>query len=183
MKVNELREIIKKYNESEKEKIIVELYKRISKKTKENLKYCIELLNAKYDPQEYHKLLLYSFESCLKTADARYMAIELLKEQVSSWKEKYKKDDSYESKDYANYFIECIVDIYFELREAKEGIEYFHKQYLEQSKEVKEYIILEQLEAFELYKEWILEYEKYLGKIEYRNYLKEKYNEFKNGEK
>ena len=36
MKVSELREIIKKYNEEDKEKIIVELYKRIPKKTKED---------------------------------------------------------------------------------------------------------------------------------------------------
>lgn len=36
MKVNELREVIKKYNETEKDKIIVELYKRIPKYVKED---------------------------------------------------------------------------------------------------------------------------------------------------
>lgn len=147
--------------------------------TNENLKYCIELLNVQYDPQEYHKSLLYSFESCLKTADARYMAIELLKNQVTKWKERYQNDSSYENETYTNYFVECIVDIYFELCEAKEGIQYFHKQYIEKNKEIKEYIILEQLEEFELYKEWILEYEKYMEKIEYRDSLKEKYDELK----
>ena len=35
MKVNELREIIKKYKKEEQEKIIVELYKRIPKEKKE----------------------------------------------------------------------------------------------------------------------------------------------------
>lgn len=59
--------------------------------------YCIDLLNVQYDSQEYHESVLYSFESCLKTPDARYMAIELLKEQVIIWQEKYKKDDSYEN--------------------------------------------------------------------------------------
>ena len=35
MRVDELREIVKKYNEQDKEKIIVELYKRIPKNIKE----------------------------------------------------------------------------------------------------------------------------------------------------
>ena len=148
--------------------------------TRENLAYCIDLLNVQYDPQEYHKSVLYSFESCLKTPDARYMAIELLKEQVIIWKEKYKKDDSYENQEYTNYFVECVVDIYFELCEVKDGITYFHKQYLEKYKEIKEYILLQKMEEFNLYKEWVLEYEKHLGKISYRDSLKEKYTKYKN---
>ena len=147
--------------------------------TDDNLSYCIELLNVKYDPQEYHKSILISFESCLKTADARYMAIELLKKQVLLWKEKYRQKDSYENETYANYFVECIVDIYIELCEVKNGISYFHKQYINRDKEIKEYILLEKLEEYGLYKEWILEYEKHLEKIDYRNELKEKYKEYK----
>ena len=147
--------------------------------TDDNLSYCIELLNVKYDPQEYHKSILISFESCLKTADARYMAIELLKKQVWLWKEKYRQKDSYENKTYVNYFVECIIDIYIELCEVKNGISYFHKQYINRDKEIKEYILLEKLEEYGLYKEWILEYEKHLEKIDYRNELKEKYKEYK----
>ena len=147
--------------------------------TDDNLSYCIELLNVKYDPQEYHKSILISFESCLKTADARYMAIELLKKQVLLWKEKYRQKDSYENKTYVNYFVECIIDIYIELCEVKNGISYFHKQYINRDKEIKEYILLEKLEEYGLYKEWILEYEKHLERIDYRNELKEKYKEYK----
>lgn len=147
--------------------------------TDDNLSYCIELLNVKYDPQEYHKSILISFESCLKTADARYMAIELLKKQVLLLKEKYRQKDSYENETYANYFVECIVDIYIELCEVKNGISYFHKQYINRDKEIKEYILLEKLEEYGLYKEWILEYEKHLERIDYRNELKEKYKEYK----
>ena len=147
--------------------------------TDDNLSYCIELLNVKYDPQEYYKSILISFESCLKTADARYMAIKLLKKQVLLWKEKYREKDSYENKIYANYFVECIVDIYIELCEVKNGISYFHKQYINRDKEIKEYILLEKLEEYGLYKEWILEYEKHLEKIDYRSELKEKYKEYK----
>lgn len=147
--------------------------------TDDNLSYCIELLNVKYDPQEYHKSILISFESCLKTADARYMAIELLKKQVLLLKEKYRQKDSYENETYANYFVECIVDIYIELCEVKNGISYFHKQYINRDKEIKEYILLEKLEEYGLYKEWILEYEKHLERIDYRNELKEKYKKYK----
>ena len=147
--------------------------------TREKLKYCIELLNVEYDPQEYHRSILYAFESGLKTPDARYMAIELLKDQVELWKEKYQKDDSYENKEYTNYFVECILDIHFELCEIKEGITYFHKKYIEKYKEIKEYILLEKIEDFSFYKEWILEYEKHLGKISYRDSLKEKYEKYK----
>lgn len=147
--------------------------------TDDNLSYCIELLNVKYDPQEYYKSILISFESCLKTADARYMAIKLLKKQVLLWKEKYREKDSYENKIYANYFVECIVDIYIELCEVKNGISYFHEQYINRDKEIKEYILLEKLEEYGLYKEWILEYEKHLEKIDYRSELKEKYKEYK----
>lgn len=149
--------------------------------TKENLIYCIDLLNVKYDPQECHESILNTFEACLKTPDARYMAIELLKEHAEIWKEKYIKNNSYENQEYTNYFVECIVDIYFELCEIKEGISYFHKQYIKRDKEVKEYILLEKMEEFNLYKEWILEYEKHLGKISYRDSLKEKYSKMKKG--
>ena len=153
--------------------------KLINGVTRENLVYCIDLLNVEYDPQEYYKSVLYSFESCLKTTDARYMAIELLKEQVVVWKEKYKKDDSYENKEHINYLVECVIDIYFELCEEKEGIRYFHKEYIERNREIKEYILLEKLEEFEFYKEWVFEYEKQLNTVEYRDSLKKKYSKYK----
>ncbi len=148
--------------------------------TNENLKYCVELLNVKYDPQEYHRNLLWSFESCLKTVDARNMAIELLKEQEEIWRGKYQKNSNYENEQYVNYFVECIVDIYFRLYETDKGIRYFHKQYIEKIKEIKEYILLSKLEDFELYNEWIEEYEKHIGKISYRENLKEKYKQILN---
>lgn len=151
--------------------------------TNENLKYCVELLNVKYDPQEYHRDIIWSFESCLKTPDARNMAIELLKEQEEIWREKYQKNSNYENEEYVNYFVECIVDIYFRLCETDKGIRYFHKQYIEKTKEIKEYILLSKLEHFGLDEEWIEEYEKHLGKIGYRDELKEKYKELKNSRK
>lgn len=148
--------------------------------TRENIKYCVELLNAKYDPQEYHRSILNSFESCFKTPDSRYLVIELLKEQQTKWKEKYKKDKNYYNTEYTNYFVECIVDIYFDLHEVKEGVSYFHKEYIESDKEIKEYILLRIMEELEMYKEWVVEYENNIGKINYRDTLKQKYKELKN---
>lgn len=148
--------------------------------TRENIKYCVELLNAKYDPQEYHRSILNSFESCFKTPDSRYLVIDLLKEQQTKWKEKYKKDKNYYNTEYTNYFVECIVDIYFDLHEVKEGVSYFHKEYIESDKEIKEYILLRIMEELEMYKEWIVEYENNIGKINYRDTLKQKYKELKN---
>ena len=66
-----------------------------------------------------------------------------------------------------NNYIESIVNIYFGLCEIDDGIKYFHKNYYERDKEVKEYILLRMLDEFEFYDEWIKEYEKYLEKIEY----------------
>jgi len=155
---------------------------------KENLLYCIDLLDVEYDPYDYHRSLLIAFETCLKTIDAKYMAIDLLKEEKDK---KYvelltlKKDKRisshllYDKKEKINYFVECILDIYFDLSEVEEAIKYFHKNYLKDNKEVKEYILLEFLEDNELYKEWIIEYEKHVGKIDYRESLKNKYNELK----
>lgn len=146
--------------------------------TEENVKHCAQLLNVKYDPQEYHRNLIYAFKSCLKTPDARYMAIESLKEQVEIWNEKYQKNNKYEYEEYVNCFVECIIHIYFDLYEIKNGITYFNKKYIPINKEVREYILLSILEEFGFVKEWIEEYEKHLGKIAYRDELKEKYEKF-----
>ena len=53
MKINELREIIKKYNEKDREKLIVELYKRIPKSIKEdyNIDEYIINLNTKMEKE------------------------------------------------------------------------------------------------------------------------------------
>ena len=48
---------------------------------------------------------------------------------------------------------------------------------IEKSRETLMYILLGYLEVFELYNEWIREYEK--KKINYRDELKEKYEEIK----
>jgi len=156
--------------------------------TRENIKYCCNLLDVEYDPYGWHKALFYSFVCCFKTADSKYIAIEVLNEMVIEMNEKLeclkksKKSsyrDEFDLKKYNNYFTECIVYFYFNLCEADNAIKYYHKNYIESHQEIKEYILLEMLENEELYKEWIIEYEKHLDKIMYRDSLKEKYVELK----
>lgn len=152
---------------------------------KENISYCVELLTVEYDPYGYYRAVLIAFENCMKTEEMKRIAITLLKEQVIKYRskalelKKSKKSD-YRAREYIRYFIECIVDLYFYLGEVDNGINYFHKNFTETTKEVKEYILLELIENFELYDEWIKEYEKHIGKIDYRDSLKEKYNKLKN---
>lgn len=149
---------------------------------KENIKYCVELLNAYYDPNEYHKSVLYTFTRSMKTTEMKKMAIYLLDEQVKDWNEKYKllkkeRKDTYNAEVYNNYFVECVVDIYFKLKEIDSGIEYFHKNYIKSDKEVKEYIVLNLIEEYDFYEEWVKEYEKH--DIDYRDSLRKRYKELK----
>lgn len=145
----------------------------------ENLQSCIDLLEAKYDPQEFHKNVFGVIESSLKTTDAKYLAIELLQKKVDKWNEKYNKKQDYDNEVMLNYFVENIVYIYFDLYETDKGIKYFKKKYVCKNKEVKEYILLEMIDEYDFYIEWINEYEKNVGKIPYRESLKEKYKELK----
>lgn len=147
--------------------------------SKENIKSCIDLLECEYDPQEYHENVLRTIERSLKTVDSKYLTIELFEEKVEKWKEKYNKKPDYDNEEYLNYFVKCVVYLYFNLYEVDKGIRYFQKQYTYKIKEVKEYILLEIIEEYGFYKEWINEYEKNLGKISYRDSLKEKYKELK----
>lgn len=153
--------------------------------TKENLKYCVKLLHVKFDPYSYHLDLLCEFISCLKTVDMEYMAIELLKDEVSEMLEKLKKLQKGETKYYrlsehCNYFIECIFIIYSKLYEVEPGIKYFQKFYIEKDPEVKEYILLDLIESFATISDWLREYERNINKIDYREYLQEKYESLKN---
>lgn len=151
--------------------------------TRENLIYCIDLLEMNYDPQEWHVSVLTSFTSCLKTTDMKNMTIEILKEKVKDLQEKLKEvknnyRKSYDIAETINYFTECILYIYISLCEVDKGTAYFFKNYQERFKEIKAYILLERLEMFEQYDKWIEEYERHKD-IDYRDSLKEKYKELK----
>ena len=149
----------------------------------DSLKYCVDLLDIEYDPYDSDTSLLMAFISCLKTADSKYIAIEAIKNKLENKKEKLKeleknRKNTYDCEDHINNFVECVCYIYFELSEIDNGIRFFHKEYIEKNKEIKEYILLNMLDMFELDDEWIKEYEKHKN-IDYRESLRGKYKELK----
>lgn len=157
--------------------------KLITGASKENIQYCVDLLEMEFDPYGWHVSLLLSFVSCLKTSDMKYLAIEILKEKVSEYKLKLKEvknnyHRSFDITESINNFVECIIYIYFNLCEVDNAISYFQKNYIERHKEVKEYILLDRLERFNLDLEWIKEYESH-NDINYRESLRDKYKELK----
>ena len=155
---------------------------------KENLEYCINLLDVESDPTELRMSLSYTFLGSLNTKESRILSIDILKTKVLKLKDdlallKHDKKATY-SKEYylkedINFFTKTIVNIYLDLQEFDHAVSYFQKNYIERSIEIKEYVLLGMLENRDLIDEWIIEYEKHLGKIDYRDSLKENYNKFK----
>ncbi len=83
-------------------------------------------------------------------------------------------------KEEINDYVIAIINIYFILHEVPKGINYFHKNYIEDNREVKEYILLEELEYSKLDDYWIKEYESEMNTINFRDSLKAKYDNLKN---
>lgn len=151
------------------------------------MKYCVDLLLVEYDPYGSHMGLLLAFENCLKTIEAKNIAIEELKNKNVEMKSKYldakKKNNrlAYDYEETINCLTELIFNIQISLDEVEDAIKYFHENYVAYNDEVKEFILLRRLEDYGLYNYWIEEYEKYAKKINYRDSLKEKYKELKRG--
>ena len=151
----------------------------------EIMKDCVNLIDTYYDPEISHIDMIYTFVSCLNTIDLKNMAIKVIEEKILDKKSKMSDKKSfnynYELETMINYLTECALIIFIALYEVDNGIKFFHKYYIEKYIEVKEYILLEFLELEEKYDYWIKEYEKNMDKINYRDSLKEKYNEYKKG--
>lgn len=149
--------------------------------TKESLKECVDLISVDKVPNGYS--LFNVFINNLKTIDSINISIGLLKEKIISLKEELSNTKN----DIVSYYINknikdcilCIADLYFINKDIDKGIKYFKGNYYERSNEIKECILLCELEDYGLYDEWIKEYESNIGKIDYRNILIEKYNELK----
>lgn len=149
--------------------------------TKESLKECVDLISVDNDPNGYS--LFSAFINNLKTIDSINISIDLLKEKIISLKEELSNTKNGTDSYYINKNIKgcilCIADLYFINKDIDKGIKYFKDNYYERFDEVKEYILLCELEDYGLYDEWIKEYESNIGKIDYRDTLIEKYNELK----
>ena len=151
--------------------------------TKENLEKCIDLLDILKDPSELSYDMFWIFISNLKTIDNKEIALKLLIDKVSALKIELKaaknSHQEYDITENINNYVECILEIYLTMNEYECAIAYYHKNYIEDNKEVKEYILLEKLEELDLIKEWIKEYENN-NNIKYRDSINEKYTKFKN---
>ena len=76
-------------------------------------------------------------------------------------------------------YVTAIFDINILLGTIDKGIEFFHKNYIARDKEIREYVLLNRIAYFDLDEVWVAEYEKHLGKIDYRDSLKEDYKKYK----
>lgn len=151
--------------------------------TEDNLKKCVELLDIDKDPYELSYDMFWTYISNLKTTNDKEKSIELMDIKIKELCLKIKNIKDSHNKFYIekaiNDYTECITEIYFILGESISGISYFSNNYIEDNKEVKEYILLEKLEQLDLLEEWINEYEKNINKIDFRDSLKEKYKKIK----
>lgn len=151
--------------------------------SKENLQKCINLLDILKDPYDLSYGMFKIFIYNLKTTEEEELAIELLntkvQQQIIEFKNLKDNNRKYTLKENINNYVECIIEIYFNLNEIDKGIKYFHKYYIQEIREVKEYILLEKLDELNLTKEWLNEYESHMDKIDYRESLKDKYKELK----
>ncbi len=124
-----------------------------------------------------------TFISNLKITDNRLISIEILDGKIKEFKIEYKNAKNYHQefdiKEKINNYTKCIAHLHFILHEVDEGIDYFQKNYIEVTKEVKEYILLEELEKFKLDDYWLKEYESKKSTIDFRDSLKERYQKLK----
>lgn len=137
------------------------------------------------DPYELSYDMFQAFISNLKTVDNRIMAIDILVCKIKDFKLKLKNAKNgriqFDLKEEINNYTICIANIYFILHEATKRIDYFHQNYIEEIKEIKEYILLKELEYFNLDDYWLKEYESKKNTINFRDSLKEKYSSLKKG--
>ena len=149
--------------------------------TKENLQKCIDFLDIVKDPYELSYDMFYTYISNLKTIDNKEVSIQLINEKIEDLKLKFKNEKNsgkqFDLQELLNEYVECVTDIYFELEEIEKGIKFFHKNYIERSKEIKEYVLLNKLDVADLIDAWLKEYEQNMNKINFRESLKKRYEE------
>ena len=153
----------------------------------ENLQKCIDLLDVPKDPYELSYNMFWTFIDNLNTPYIKEQALKLLEDKVQILNQKLKEVKDYQKefaiKSNINNYVECILEIYLLLHDSIKGINYFHKNYIESDKEVKEYILLDKIDelmnALNLKNVWIEEYESKMNQIDFRQSIKEKYSKLK----
>lgn len=152
--------------------------------TREDIEKCIDVLVLGVDRETLYKDLFYIFGAYSKTNENRVIAVEILKNKIKNLQMQLKDKDikrnydkTYKIESIINHYatIVLVLDIY--LNNIDEGCKYYIDNYKERNKEITMYCLLNHLEDFDLYEEWIKQYKK--NKVDYRNSIKEKYNEIK----
>ncbi len=150
--------------------------------TKDNLKKCIDLLDVLKDPYELSYDMFGLFISNLKTISNKEISLELLADKVTVLKMRLKdtknSHEKFDITENINNYVECILEIYLTMSEYECAITYFHKNYIEDDKEIKECILLEKLEKLNLTKEWIKEYESNTN-VKFKDSIIKKYTKLK----
>ena len=95
--------------------------------------------------------------------------IDIINDEIETLK-KNKLRDNYIIESYYN----GLLYFYFTTQKFTEGIDFYIK-HSKDDLEIKLYVILEVLESLEYMEEWVLFYEKYQNKVNFRDSLKEKY--------
>ena len=152
--------------------------------SEENLHRCISLLDLPVSGDLLSEELYSRFIYSLDGDEPKKISIKLLNDIILNTKEEMlnsKRESSYY--DFENKINECVVailQIYITMNKCDEGIKFFHKNYIEKNKEIKEYVLLRELHWLELDEEWIKEYESNVQKINFRDSINEEYLRLKN---
>lgn len=137
----------------------------------EVIKSAIKLVtNPGFDSVTGHDTLIMVLVSCLKTADAKEMAVEEAKKrkaeldleaaQQANRKKRFNDSESaYRREEEMNTLTELVFRLYMELVEYDAAIEYFKTNIKEFSQEVALYLLLELLFIYDLKDYFIKEYE------------------------
>lgn len=144
------------------------------------MKVLVNLFSVESDPYGYGvNALVSAFVDSLTTNDMKTMALEMLLDKHREFKGVNTKKLSYSEEEKINMYVTAIFDINILLGTIDKGIEFFHKNYIARDKEIREYVLLNRIAYFDLDEVWVAEYEKHLGKIDYRDSLKEDYKKYK----
>ena len=151
---------------------------------KKEIEIIIDMLSNGVDNETTYDFLMYIYLNCLKDNEQRLMSLDITKNKIIDLQEKLNSDNAKKYNSYEfnvseeiNAYTTLVLFLSIRTNQVDDGIKFFYKNYIENSRETLMYILLGYLETFELYNEWIREYEK--KKINYRNSLKEKYEEIK----
>ena len=154
--------------------------------SKDDLSFIVKLLKVDKDPYGWSEAFYGFFIDNLKDQVMLEDAISLLDEEIQNTKVKLKEYEKkhyytgeYKCEELINDFSETILKIYIKLDKTDLGIKYFQTNYIESQREIKEYVLLNILKNYELYSEYIKEYESKMNKVEFRESLQIDYKRIK----